>query len=182
MYDDWFDFLAYTITLVSSFLFSVFFVFYFTPAYGCCRLPCATRCPHAGLHYGRCLQVQFLVSLFPRLQGEVRSEDSRGVRRPPFKSCHPLGRKFQGPRCGSTRPLALNGTASRSPAVVDSPAALAFNEADVRAWPDTTNASRTPKNARGVGPKCSGPCLHERIGSVKYSMVCASAGVTPLGL
>ena len=40
----------------------------------------------------------------------------------------------------------------------------------------------SPKNARGVGPKCSGPSLHERIGSAKYSVVCATAGVTPLGL
>ena len=44
--------------------------------------------------------------------------------------------KFQGPRCGSTRPQAFDEAASRPPAVVDSPSALAFNEAEVRAWID----------------------------------------------
>ena len=39
-----------------------------------------------------------------------------------------------------------------------------------------------PKNARRVGPKCSGPSLHERTGSVKNSAVSATAGVTPSGL
>ena len=46
----------------------------------------------------------------------------------------------------------------------------------------THHSRRDPRNARRVGPKCSGPSLHERIGSVKYSVVCATAGVTPLGL
>ena len=38
----------------------------------------------------------------------------------------------------------------------------------------THHSRRDPRNARRVGPKCSGPSLHERIGSVKYSMACAS--------
>ena len=54
---------------------------------------------------------------------------------------------------------------------VDSPGAPAFNKAgDARAWLDSPQ------------PKCSGPSLHERIGSVNYCVVCATAGVTPLGL
>ena len=48
--------------------------------------------------------------------------------------------QLHGTRCGPTRPLAFKEAASRSPAVVDSQAALAFNEADVRAGPDTTTA------------------------------------------
>ena len=44
--------------------------------------------------------------------------------------------QLQGSRCGSTRPQAFDEAASRSPSVVDSPATLAFNEADVRAGID----------------------------------------------
>ena len=48
----------------------------------------------------------------------------------------PIVVKFQGPRCGSTRPQAFIEAASRPPAVVDSSTALAFNEAGSRGWID----------------------------------------------
>ena len=59
--------------------------------------------------------------------------------------------KFQGSHCGSTRPQAFNEAASRSPAVVDSPAALAFNEADVRVGIDNFRLCCTPRNAKEIG-------------------------------
>ena len=46
----------------------------------------------------------------------------------------------------------------------------------------THHCRRDPRNARRVGPKCSGPSLHERTGSVKNSAVSATVGVTPLGM
>ena len=45
----------------------------------------------------------------------------------------------------------------------------------------TNHSRRDPPNARGVGPKCSGPSLHEHSRRVKNSAVSATAGVTPLG-
>ena len=54
---------------------------------------------------------------FPRLKGEARSEDSCGVRRPLFKSCHPLGQEVPGPPLWVDSPA----TASRPPLWVDSP-------------------------------------------------------------
>ena len=65
---------------------------------------------------GRCMLLAGAVFglFFPRLKGEVRSENSRGVRRPLFKSCHPQGQEVP-----------------RPPLWVDSSTALAFIEADV---------------------------------------------------
>ena len=52
---------------------------------------------------------------------------------------------------------------------------------DARAWLDTPQPARST-DVRRVGPKCSGPSLHERTGRTRNSAVRAAAGVTPLGL
>ena len=52
---------------------------------------------------------------------------------------------------------------------------------DARDGTDTPGR-REPKESRRIEPKCSGPSLHERIGSVKNRVVRAAAGVTPSGL
>ena len=51
---------------------------------------------------------------------------------------------------GSTRPLAFDEAASRSPATIDSLAALASNEAgDARAWLDTPQPTRSTECEKG---------------------------------
>ena len=61
-----------------------------------------------------------------------------------------LVEQLQGSRCGSTRPQAFNEAASRSPAVVDSPGALAFMRR-MCARGLTTHRLSTPRNAKEIG-------------------------------
>ena len=188
-------------------------------------LRCAFHCRAAheaydvlgGAHW---LQVQFLVSLFPRLSrgGACPSLWVANFSNTVFldlkpRTDKPLGIVDPNPctsnlfGCSSIPPVPiwesatirrLSGQDGRrldaqasdhlfggrvTCSEVDSPGAPAFNKAgDARAWPDTTTAVAIQGMREGVEPKCSGPSLHERAGRTKYSVVCATAGVTPLGL
>ena len=92
-----------------------------------------------------------------------------------------LVEQLQGSRRGSTRPQAFNEAASRPPAVVDSSTALAFNEADVRAWIDNPLLEHS-KECERDRTNSPGLFLHGRPGGRSMWLVRRLRVVHPLGL
>ena len=90
--------------------------------------------------------------------------------------------KFQDHPLGSTRPLAFDRKASRSPAGVDSPTALAFNEAESRVrgltQPPPSHSTECEKGRAEV----LGTFSAQAPGRSAESLVRRLRGFTPLGL